>query len=251
MTPLRIAWLRLTGCAGCQLSLLNAEAELAGLAPLLELAWFPLVSSRVDSGEPLDVLLVEGALSSPEELEPLIALRRRTPVLIAVGACALGGGVPALAGRRRGELFAQVYGPDKACASFPPQPVRAFVDVDLEVNGRNLTKDDADPQERLLALASLTRRGLPDSVAYPVCFECRRHEYRCLLFETIPRQPCLGAVTRGGCDARCPGQGIACEGCRGNVGEARHEQLSALLAGMGIGAAEIRGRTRRFGEEMR
>jgi len=243
MTPLRLGWLRLTGCSGCQLSLLDAAERLASAAPLLELVAVPLLTSQADDGGPLDVALVEGCLSTPEELEPLQALRRRAPVLVAVGACAVSGGIPALAGDRRGERCSEVYGAAHACRTLPPQPVENVVRVDLEIPG-------CPPESEALfeTLAALARGALPAAEAAPVCFECRRHERPCLLFETVPRRPCFGPVTRGGCQARCPRRGIPCEGCRGDVRVPRDAQLAPLLRATGVSEAELQARRRRFGE---
>jgi len=244
MNRLRVGWLRMTGCSGCQLSLLNAEALVAAAAPLLEVVVFPLLSSRQDDAGPLDVALVEGALSVPEELPPLFDLRRRSPFLVAVGACAVSGGVPALAGERRGERFAQVYGEQKSCSSFPPQRISRFVTVDLEVPGC-----PPEPQELFETLATLARGGLPQLAGFPVCFECRRAENPCLLFETSPCQACLGPLTRAGCGARCPSLGVGCEGCRGDVRGPRREQLNVLLRALGMSDARIEAFQERFGKE--
>ena len=243
MSRLPIAWLRLTGCSGCQLSLLNAEPLLASAAPHLEVTSFALISSTVDDDTPVPVALVEGAVTCAEELAPLFALRRRSTYLLAVGACALSGGVPALAGEHRGERFNAVYGEDKPCTSFPPQPVHRFVQVDHEIAGC-----PPEPDELLAALGAALCGGLPDSPMVPVCFECRLQENACQLFESSPQQPCLGPLTRGGCGARCPSLGIACEGCRGRIAEARTEPLTSLLHEMGLHKPQIDAMLQRFGE---
>lgn len=241
MTRLSLGWLRLTGCSGCQLSLLDAEELLAAAAPLVEIVDFPLVASHPDAHRPLDAALVEGCVSTPDELEALMRLRLRTPALVAVGACAVSGGIPALAGDRRGERVREIYGDDSPCTSFPPLPVRSFVRVDLSLPGC-----PPEAQELYEALAALARGALPDTPTPPVCFECRLRERPCLLFETTPRQPCLGPVTRGGCAARCPVLGIPCEGCRGSIASPREGQLEILLKGAGLNAGEIRACRTRF-----
>jgi len=243
MKPLRLAWLRMTGCSGCQLSLLNAEPLLVEAAPHLDLVAFPMVSSRFDATDRLDAALVEGGISTPEELQALLALRRRVPLLVAVGACALTGGVPGLAGDHRGERFAHVYGEEKSCASFPPQPLSSFVKVDLEVPGC-----PPEPAELLESLCALAQQALPELPAYPVCFECRRAEHPCLLFETSPRNACLGPLTRAGCGARCPALGIGCEGCRGRVAGPRTDALREVLREMGVPAPQVAALERRFGK---
>ena len=124
MNKLRLAYVRFTSCCGCQLTLLDCEPELARLAAAVEVVAFDMASSRPDDGGPLDVVLVEGAISRPEELSALLELRRRATTLVAVGACALTGGVNALAGADRAPLCELVYGETAGTkATFPPQPL--------------------------------------------------------------------------------------------------------------------------------
>ncbi len=97
---------------------------------------FDMASSRPDDRGELDAVLVEGSISRPEELSQLLELRRRARVLVAVGACALSGGVNTLGGADRAALCDQVYGETaREKTTFPPQPVARFVKVDLEVAG--------------------------------------------------------------------------------------------------------------------
>ena len=96
MNKLRLAYVRFTSCCGCQLTLLNCEEQLAAIGEAAEVVAFDMASSRPDDGGPLDVVLVEGSISRPEELVELLRLRRRAEVLVAVGACALTGGVNVL-----------------------------------------------------------------------------------------------------------------------------------------------------------
>jgi coenzyme F420-reducing hydrogenase gamma subunit len=240
MTTLRLAYVRLTSCSGCQLTLLNSEENLAALADLAELVAFAMASSLRDDGRALDVALVEGSVSRPGELSQLLELRRRARVLAAVGACALTGGVNALTGPDRAAWCELVYGDtarDKS--TFPPQPLDRFVKVDLELAG---CPHEAD--EILSALAALARGGLPALPDYPVCMECRLRENLCLLVEA--RQPCLGPVTRAGCRARCPSFGVVCEGCRGLVAEANRSEEFRLLLDLGLSEREVRARMARF-----
>jgi coenzyme F420-reducing hydrogenase gamma subunit len=240
MNKLRFAYVRFTSCCGCQLTLLNCEAELAILAGAAEAVAFDMASSRADDGGPLDVALVEGSISRPEELAELLALRRRSQVLVAVGACALTGGVNVLAGPDRDALVEQIYGDSaRQKTTFPPQPLARFVRVDLEIAG-------CPPErgEHLLTLGALARGALPALPAYAVCMECRRRENLCLLLEA--RQPCLGPVTRAGCNALCPSFGAVCEGCRGWADEANRGEEFRLLLELGLSDKEIRARMERF-----
>lgn len=240
---LRLVYSRFTSCSGCQLTLLNCEPQLGTLDALAEVVAFDMASSRADDGGPLDAVLVEGSISQPEELNRLLDLRRRAQLLVAVGACALSGGVNALAGGDRSDLCATVYGETAAAkTTFPPQPVARFVKVDLELPGC-----PPERSEYLKTFGALVRGSLPQLPNYPVCLECRRRENLCLLIEAD--QPCLGPVTRAGCEALCPSYGVVCEGCRGLVAEANRSEEFRLLLELGLSEREVRARMERFSGE--
>ena len=236
-----IAIAGLTACFGCQLTLLNCEAELADIARHVAFSYFPMgMSTRAMAGE-FDAALVEGAVSTPEDLETLVHLRNRSHRLIAVGTCARWGGVNAMKnGEPREPLVKTVYG-SKADSidTFHPAPLHRFVTVDAIVVGCPPEK-----QELMVTLGALLHDTVPVLTEHAVCMECRIRENLCLLMEQ--RALCLGPVTRGGCRARCPAAGIACEGCRGPVEEANVAAETGLLLKMGFRREEVASRMHRF-----
>ncbi|PLX84061.1 MAG: NADH:ubiquinone oxidoreductase [Desulfuromonas sp.] len=243
-TLLQLAYVRFTSCSGCQLMLLNCEEQLAELAELVALREFPLACSADLEGQPLDLALVEGSISTATELSRLLELRRRCRILVAVGSCALNGGINALVEDDRDTAATVVYGPSLPCAdSFPPLPLHRFVKVDWRIAGC-----PPERHELVETLTSLLHGGWPGWQVMPVCMECRILERRCLLQED--RLPCLGPVTRAGCQARCPSLGVPCEGCRGMVAEANRDQLFRLLVENGMAEREIERRLQRFGGEL-
>ena len=100
MKRLRLAIVGLTACSGCQLSLLNCEDELPELMEQFEFQFFPMACSPALLADEYEVALVEGCVSMPHEVELLQELRMRSKRLIALGTCAVWGGVAAL---RNGE----------------------------------------------------------------------------------------------------------------------------------------------------
>ena len=241
MQRLRVIYQRFTSCCGCQLTLLNCEAELAEVVERVDFVEFVMASSTHDDGGVVDLALIEGSISDPQALEKLLAVRRRSRFLAAVGACALSGGVNRLAGSRTRDALTRVYGAAaENMTYFPPQPVGNFVEVDLRIAGCPPEK-----KELVWTLGALARHGLPALPAYAVCMECRMQENRCLLIEDA--MPCLGPVTRAGCGARCPSFGVICEGCRGEVDECNREEEFRLLREIGLPEKEIRARLSRFG----
>lgn len=242
LVPIRLAWLRFTSCSGCQLMLVNCESALTDLAQLVVLDNFPLVSSACNQDAQLDIALVEGSLTSPAEVERLLALRRQTRLLVAVGACALSGGVNTLVRGDRRSAMTKIYaGQGGGWDSFPPQPAHHFVQVDYRIPGC-----PPERHELLQAMTALLHGGWPGRQVMAVCMECRINESRCLLIED--HAACLGPVTAAGCNARCPGLGIPCEGCRGFMAEANRDEMARLLMEAGLSAQAIGHRLERFGE---
>ncbi|WP_224962414.1 NADH-quinone oxidoreductase subunit B family protein [Geomonas subterranea] len=242
---MKVAITGLTACSGCQLTLLNCEEELPELLAHCEIIYFPLAESGNVLDAQFDAAIVEGAVSTPKDLELLFKLRNASKLLVAYGTCALFGGVAAMNNgiSTREELLRVVFGQGgEIPESFPPAPLVNFVSVDATITGCPPEK-----QEILELMAALAAGALPPTRAYPVCTECRSRENLCLLLEK--RELCLGPVVQGGCNARCPATGIVCEGCRGPVREANVAQELELLLERGFGREEIERRMRRFKPE--
>lgn len=90
---LRVATSSLAGCFGCHMSLLDIDERLVPLLDLIELDASPLTDIKEPG--PCDVGLIEGGLCNAENVRKLQELRSRCKVLVAVGACAINGGLPA------------------------------------------------------------------------------------------------------------------------------------------------------------
>lgn len=244
MKRLRLAIVGLTACSGCQLTLLNCEAELPRLLALVEFHYFPLACSPALLEGDYDAALVEGCISMPHERELLLALRNQSHYLVAIGTCAVWGGVAALKnGQARELLRQQVYGTNPlADESFAPQPLHTVVHVDAVLPGC-----PPDKEELLRLLAGLLRGTLPLPLSQPVCTDCRMGENLCLLTERS--ELCLGPLTLGGCDARCPSLGVPCEGCRGPVAEANLPEAIEIYRQKGHDRQVVHDRLRRFSPE--
>jgi len=95
VSKVRLATVWLDGCSGCHMSLLDTDERLIEIAPLIELVHGPLVDLK-EFPEGVDVTLVEGAVSSEEDLHKIRQVRARTRVLVSLGDCAVSGNVPAM-----------------------------------------------------------------------------------------------------------------------------------------------------------
>ena len=94
-SKVRLATVWLDGCSGCHMSLLDTDERLIEIAPLIELVYGPLVDLK-EFPQGVDVTLVEGAVSSEEDLHKIRQVRARTRVLVSLGDCAVSGNVPAM-----------------------------------------------------------------------------------------------------------------------------------------------------------
>jgi NAD-reducing hydrogenase small subunit len=90
---LRIATTSLAGCFGCHMSLLDIDERLFPLLDLVEFDRSPLTD--IKRCGPCDIGLVEGGLCNAENIHVLREFRANCRVLVAVGACAVTGGLPA------------------------------------------------------------------------------------------------------------------------------------------------------------
>ncbi|MBK1718017.1 NADP oxidoreductase [Thiocystis violacea] len=96
-TPTRItvATTWLDGCSGCHMSFLDMDERLIELARKIDIVYSPLVDSK-ELPETVDVGLLEGSISSVDDLEKARAFRRHCKILISLGDCAVNGNVPAM-----------------------------------------------------------------------------------------------------------------------------------------------------------
>ena len=94
MNKIRIATTSLAGCFGCHMSFLDMDERLVALLEHVELNRSPFTD--IKHCGPCDIGLVEGGVCNAENVHVLREFRDNCRILIAVGACAINGGVPAM-----------------------------------------------------------------------------------------------------------------------------------------------------------
>ena len=95
MSKPRIATVWLDGCSGCHMSLIDLDERLLDIFERADLVYSPLVDIK-EYPEEVDVCLVEGAVSSEEDLHKIKMVRERTKTIIAFGDCAVTSNVPGM-----------------------------------------------------------------------------------------------------------------------------------------------------------
>ncbi len=241
MVKPKVGILGLTGCAGEQIVILNCEDQLIDILGAIDIKYFPTAMTKNDDHCKLDIAFVEGAVVQPKDEESLKKIRQRSKLLIALGTCAVWGGLPAMRNDVPREVFLEkVYGTKgKYFKSIQAQPLKNFVKVDLYISGCPIEKE-----QFLKAVASLLHGDPPLLPSYAVCTECKMNEYACVLVEK--NELCLGPITVAGCGARCPGYNTPCIGCRGPVDEANIASEVKILKEKGFTLRDIENRLRSF-----
>jgi NAD-reducing hydrogenase small subunit len=95
MRRARLATVWLDGCSGCHMSVLDMDEAIIAIAKRVEVVYGPLVDAQ-EFPKAVDVVLIEGAISSQEDLEKIRLIRQRSKLVIALGDCAVTGNVPAM-----------------------------------------------------------------------------------------------------------------------------------------------------------
>ena len=90
-----IATTSLAGCFGCHMSILDIDERILDLVELVEFDKSPITDIKKFTRK-IDIGLIEGGCCNTENIEILKDFRKNCTVLVAVGECALMGGVPAM-----------------------------------------------------------------------------------------------------------------------------------------------------------
>jgi len=90
-----LATCSLAGCFGCHMSLLDIDDRILELVELFDLDKSPF-DDKKEFDSVVDVGYVEGGCANEHTVHTLHDFRKHCKVLVAVGACAINGGVPAM-----------------------------------------------------------------------------------------------------------------------------------------------------------
>jgi F420-non-reducing hydrogenase small subunit len=238
MSKPTLATVALGGCEGCHVSLLDAHEGFVDLLGVVDLVCSPYTGPD-DLPAHVDVVMVEGAVTTDEDLERLKEARAAAGTLVAVGSCAVLGGIGGLRNLSPlAEVEAAAFGASVKSDALPKltatvRPVTDFVDVDMSlpgcapstarivdaitaaVNGeafelprRNLCDECHRVKSKMLHHSS---EFVADSV-YALMELDEIDETACLLEQGVM---CMGPMTREGCGAECTRANVPCRGCAG------------------------------------
>ena len=198
---LKLAIVSLASCEGCQFAILELGQRFFDLFEHYELVEMRLFEDEPDV--PLyDICLIEGSAVIEEELETLKKVRKKSKILVALGACAVLGGIPE---RGNQEI----------------RPLREMVKIDFEIPGCPPVNT-----EILEALEQLRFGRIPKIPEQTICFECPFFGQDCYLHQ---KKACLGPIILAGCGAVCLKNNYRCEGCRGPLKDEKKENIRNML----------------------
>ena len=230
--PSLAVW-KFASCDGCQLSLLDMEDELLALVEAVKISYFLEVTRAVAPG-PYDVSLVEGSVTTQDDVERLQRVRAQSRFLVTIGACATSGGIQSLRNYAVvGDYVAAVYAnPAYIRTLSSSTPISCHVPVDFEIRGCPI-----NPHQLLEVLTAYLAGRAPRIPTHTVCQECKAAANVCVL--VAGATACLGPVTRAGCGAICPLVGRGCFGCFGPAATANTASLAARLSADGAKPADV------------
>jgi len=247
-------------CGGCDVAVLDTNEKILDIANLVDIVFWPIAVDfkyhhvRAMANKSIDLCLFNGAIRSTEQEEIAKLLREKSKVMVAFGACACFGGIPALANfTSRAEIFERVY--QEAPSNSNEQKTVPLLKTKVtegelelpELFDTVLTLEQVVPVEYfvpgcpppvdlILKLVDLYATGkLPPAGAIiasdkTLCDECDRIKeekkitrfYRPHEIITDPKKClleqgiiCCGPATRGGCGMRCIKANMPCRGCFG------------------------------------
>jgi NAD-reducing hydrogenase small subunit len=142
----RLATTSLAGCFGCHMSFMDIDERIIELAEIAEFDRSPLTD--IKHCGPCDIALVEGGVCNADNVHVARELRANAKILVAVGACAINGGLPALRNRLDiDDILTRVYRDpvtDEPCVPNSPElplvldkvyPLNEIVRVDYSLPG--------------------------------------------------------------------------------------------------------------------
>ena len=229
----RVVVFSLASCFGCQLQITNQEDRLMDILGQIDLQHWQMTSS-VPCPDEYDIAIIEGAVTDQRSIDLVKDIRSKAAVVIAIGSCAITGGIPGMAAQGLQEMANLVYPEGTPAASgtlVEPRAISAVIDIDYEVRCCPIDFwEFVDVLEA--ALIGSNRRA----TARTMCGDCKRNESDCFYAKG---ELCLGLVTTAGCHARCVNLGRPCNGCRGISTAANLEAARVSVERYGVNPADF------------
>ncbi len=234
--PVSFEWL--SGCSGCELSIVDMHEKLLRILDAIEIVRLPILADI--KGYPKAKLgIITGGLRTEHDVHCAHLMRESCDLILAFGICAVYGGPQGCgyahtlteledAAYRKNPTTATTFVPDQGVPKLLTEGVRP---LDSEINvDMYLPGCPPHPYFVFEALSSVLEGREPEFGNHNVCFRCDRkmahsdvaslrrihegaiHPQKCFLSQGIL---CMGSATMDRCLAPCPTRGTPCTGCAG------------------------------------
>jgi len=257
---LQLAFYWAASCGGCEIAVLDIDEKILDVIGVADILFWPVAMDfkykdvEAMNDNHIDVCFFNGAIRTEEQEHIAKLLRKKSKIMVAFGACAVGGGIPGLGNvANKEEIFHTAYlenpSTDNPKKTIPRTKVKVkegtltlpefydtvktldqTVDVDYYLYGCPPT-----PDQIMTAIGAIVENKLPPKGSKigplkSVCDECRfeksekkitkiKRRYELDKWEEVCLLEqgviCLGPATRGGCNARCLDANMPCTGCNG------------------------------------
>ncbi len=214
----KLALISLTGCGGCLIDLRRSRQIIEKLEKFCEFFWLD-ESSQIP--EKIDLAIIEGYSSSLREKKCVQEIRKNAELVSCLGACAILGGVDSKINRLDHRIKGDVT----------ITPIKEIIRVDYVVPG---CPPNTDEIIKLILDKYWGKHFRLSDLS--VCFECKKNENECLLKNG---RPCLGPVTRSGCNSICVNSNMSCLGCRGSFEDSNTNRMIEVLEQKNISEERI------------
>ena len=290
---LRIAEEWLATCGGCEVTILDIGDPLLGILPKLEFVHMPVIMDHKYFGQTgekdaidipeADVGIISGGIRNEENRQIALEMRKKCKTIVAIGACANFGGIPALGNLSTvNEIFEAVYKNSRSTdpsdapkLEVPPLLDRVYalnevIKVDVGLPGCPTTAETV--AGALTALLDGKPFSLPER---SVCDDCptkrekkavskikrpleavhftpgqKLEEVRCYMEQGYL---CQGPATRSGCGGaekspRCIKAYMTCRGCFGPIRAGANPMVDMMgaLSSIGLDPKDIEDRAATF-----
>jgi F420-non-reducing hydrogenase small subunit len=280
----KVAFNWASSCGGCEIAIFELGTRLIDVANKIDIVFWPAVFDYKYSDleampeKSIDVTFFNGAIQNSENEHLAKLLRAKSKIMVAFGACAQLGGIPALANTTsRDQIFASSYvetptteNPEKIMPHTEVQTkegvltIPEFYDtvktldqtvaVDYYVPGCPPVGDQVSKVINQFVEGTMPPKGAVLGASdKSLCDECKRTRTDRKItkivrtYQTIPDPQkclleqgiiCMGPATRGGCGSICLDANMPCRGCYGPLPKTIDQGAKMLSALSSIFDAE-------------
>ena len=148
MAKVKVAMDWLAACAGCEMSVLDMDERLVHLLEKIELTSTPITDLKHPPKEGVTVGILSGTVNNTTNLEVVKEMRERCQILIAMGDCAVFGGIMTMRNffsmeealkrayvETESTVDGMVPSSEELCRPIKACPVKDVVKVDIHLPG--------------------------------------------------------------------------------------------------------------------